>query len=81
MLTMNPLADDAMKPRVLPLLPDLEAESETVHTWEIESWRNLCKKARGPIFECGGHPWYVESRLGTAKEALQRHGTEVLIYS
>lgn len=58
-LQANSLTDDAMKPRVLPLLPDLETESETVHTWEIEDWRNLPKKARGPIFECGGHPWYV----------------------
>lgn len=48
-----------MKSRVLPLLPDLEVESEAVHTWELENWRNLPRRARGPIFECGGHPWYV----------------------
>ncbi len=51
-----------MKPRVLPQLPDLETESETVHTWELEDWRNLPRKARGPVFECGGHPWYVGPR-------------------
>ena len=48
-----------MKPKVLPQLPDLEIESETVHTWELEDWRTLPRKARGPTFECGGHPWYV----------------------
>ena len=50
-----------MKARFLPQIQDLETDSETVHTWEIEGWRNLPRKARGPIFECGGHPWYVGS--------------------
>ncbi|KAL6722165.1 ubiquitin-specific protease ubp15 [Lecanora helva] len=50
---------DLMKPKVLTQLQDLETESETVHTWELEDWRNQPRKARGPIFECGGHPWRV----------------------
>ena len=54
----NYWADDAMRTRVLPQISDLETESETVHTWELEGWGNLPKKARGPTFECGGHPWY-----------------------
>ena len=61
-------ADDLMKPKVLPQLPDLEIESETVHTWELEDWRTLPRKARGPIFECGGHPWYVGRGSGGAFE-------------
>ena len=51
--------DDAMKAKVLHKLPDLEIESEAVHTWNVENYRNLERKERGPIFECGGHPWYV----------------------
>lgn len=48
-----------MKPRVLPKIPDLEIDSEAVHTWNIENYRHLSKKERGPKFDCGGHPWYV----------------------
>ena len=48
-----------MKPRVLPKIPDLEIESEAVHTWNIENYRHLSKKERGPKFDCGGHPWCV----------------------
>lgn len=51
--------DEAMKPRVLPKIPDLEIESEAVHTWNIENYRHLSKKERGPKFDCGGHPWCV----------------------
>ena len=51
--------DEAMKARVLPKSPDLEVESEAVHTWNIENYRSLSKKERGPRFDCGGHPWYV----------------------
>lgn len=51
--------DDAMKARVLHKLPDLEIESEAVHTWNVENYRNMERKERGPKFECGGHPWYV----------------------
>lgn len=53
--------DDAMKARLLPKSPDLESESEAVHTWHIENYRSLSKKERGPKFECGGHPWYVRT--------------------
>lgn len=48
-----------MKARILPELPDQETETESVFTWKIENWRNLPKKERGPIFQCGGHPWWV----------------------
>lgn len=51
--------DEAMKARFLPKSPDLEVESEAVHTWNIENYRSLTKKERGPKFDCGGHPWYV----------------------
>lgn len=56
-----PLADDyeAMKARLLPKSPDLEIESEAVHTWNIENYRSLSKKERGPKFDCGGHPWRI----------------------
>lgn len=53
------MLDEAMKARVLQKLPDLEINSEAVHTWNIENYRSLSKKERGPTFECGGHPWYV----------------------
>lgn len=55
----DPSADDAMRKQVLPEIPDLETDSEAHHTWQIEDWRALTKKARGPTFYCGGHPWYV----------------------
>ena len=50
--------DDAMKIRLLPRLPDLEIEDEAVSTWNIEDYRDLPTKVRGPKFVCGGHPWY-----------------------
>lgn len=49
--------DEAMKPKVLPELPDLEIETEAISTWCIDDWRSLKQKERSPIFECGGHPW------------------------
>ena len=49
--------DEAMKERILPLLPDLEVEHEATHTWHIENYRSLTRKERGPKFDCGGHPW------------------------
>ncbi|KAL9592959.1 MAG: hypothetical protein Q9179_006218 [Wetmoreana sp. 5 TL-2023] len=57
----KPMADDydAMKERHLPMLPDLEVLHETINTWHIEDYRKLPKKARGPKFECGGHPWRI----------------------
>ena len=48
-----------MKARVLPLLPNLEPESESIYTWDIENYRSLTRKERSPKFECGGYPWYV----------------------
>lgn len=52
-----------MKARFLPKIPDIDIESEAVQTWNIENYRNLSKKERGPNFDCGGHPWYVHERL------------------
>jgi len=54
---MNP--DAAMMERVLPKNPDLETEEETHHTWHIENWRKLDRKVHGPVFKCGGYPWWV----------------------
>ena len=51
--------DEAMKTKVLPPIADLEIETEAVSTWSIDDWRALKQKERGPIFECGGQPWYV----------------------
>lgn len=48
-----------MKARILPLLPDLEPESESIYTWDIENYRSLTRKERSPKFVCAGHPWYV----------------------
>ena len=59
--------DDAMKSRVLPKIPDLEIESEAVHTWNIENYRHLSKKERGPKFDCGGHPWYAIENFDLAR--------------
>lgn len=48
-----------MRARIQIPTPDLEIESEVEHTWNIENWRSLEKKVRGPRFECGGRPWSV----------------------
>lgn len=60
---LTDILDEAMKARVLVKLPDLEIESEAIHTWNIENYRGLSKKERGPKFDCGGHPWYAEIDL------------------
>ncbi|KAF1981728.1 cysteine proteinase [Aulographum hederae CBS 113979] len=54
-------ADDfeAMRKRFMPDLPDLEIETDAVHTWEIEHWRKLAKREHGPVFKSGEHPWKV----------------------
>lgn len=52
-------SDAAMMERVLPKNPDLETEEETYHTWHIENWRKLDRKLHGPVFKCGGYPWWV----------------------
>lgn len=57
-----PRADDfeAMKELVLTPLHELPPILEdTVHTWHIENWSQLPRRHRGPVFECGGHPWRV----------------------
>ena len=56
-----PFADDfeGMRDRFMPPLPEYETEAEIHHTWDIEHWRSLPKRAHGPIFHCGGHPWRV----------------------
>ena len=59
--------DEAMKAKVLPPIADLEIETEAVSTWSIDDWRALKQKERGPIFQCGGHPWYV----GTIRETFR----------
>lgn len=51
--------DDAMMARVLPKDPELKVEAEAHHTWHITDWRRLKKKEHGPVFECGGAPWFV----------------------
>lgn len=66
----NSLTDGAMKSRFLAPIPDLETQSEATHTWTIDDWRSLPRKARGPIFECGGHPWYVRPRQDNTGRAL-----------
>ena len=60
---MLPFAVEGMKARILPKIPDLEIESEAVHTWNIDGYRTQERKVRGPTFECGGHPWFVELRV------------------
>lgn len=51
--------DEAMMARVLPKNPDLETEDETYNTWHIQDWRKQDRKIHGPIFKCGGFPWWV----------------------
>ena len=51
--------DEAMRVRIQHEIPDLEIEAETYSTWHIENYRQLTKKERGPIFQCGGYPWSV----------------------
>lgn len=55
----NFMLDKAMKARILPIIPDLEIEAEGHNTWCIENYRSLGKREHGPIFECGGFPWWV----------------------
>lgn len=52
-------SDAAMMDRVLPKISDLETEEETHSEWHIEGWRKLDRKLHGPIFKCGGYPWWV----------------------
>ncbi|KAL8868468.1 MAG: hypothetical protein Q9174_004972, partial [Haloplaca sp. 1 TL-2023] len=50
---------DAMREQLLPLMPDLDVLYEATSTWNVEGYRNLPRRARGPRFECGGHPWRI----------------------
>ena len=54
---------EAMKVRIQHEIPDLEIEAETYSTWHIENYRQLTKKERGPIFNCGGYPWSVSFNM------------------
>ncbi|CAK1366028.1 unnamed protein product [Cercospora beticola] len=60
-LPAEPLADDheAMLARWMPPLPDQETEAEAWHSWDIVDWVKQPKRAHGPTFTCGGHPWRV----------------------
>ncbi|KAF2090688.1 cysteine proteinase [Saccharata proteae CBS 121410] len=57
----EPRADDfeTMKAKFMPMLPDQEAEDETVSTWDIQEWRNMQRREHGPVFHCAGHPWRI----------------------
>ena len=59
-LPANSQVVEAMKELVL---PPLEGQPpillDATHTWEIENWKAEPRRAHGPIFEAGGHPWYV----------------------
>ncbi|KAF1346296.1 hypothetical protein BDV97DRAFT_360188 [Delphinella strobiligena] len=59
--SQDPLADnfEAMRERWMPYDPDLDVESETIHTWDIKEWRNLPKRSHGPVFQCGKDPWRI----------------------
>jgi ubiquitin carboxyl-terminal hydrolase 7 len=54
-------ADDfpLMMSTYLPQNPDLEAVDETHFTWEIDNWRQMSRKERGPVFHCAGQPWRI----------------------
>ena len=43
----------------LPPNPDLETVDETHFTWEIDNWRQMSRKERGPVFHCAGQPWRI----------------------
>ncbi|EQK98584.1 Peptidase C19, ubiquitin carboxyl-terminal hydrolase 2 [Ophiocordyceps sinensis CO18] len=57
-----PMANDheAIKDLALPtLLDEPEIIEDYSHTWTVENWRNLGKKAHGPVFHAGGFPWRI----------------------
>lgn len=54
----DPVIGDAMKEIVLPpLAEEPRILEDVVHTWEVQGWRTMNKKERGPIFQAGGYPW------------------------
>ena len=50
---------DTLVSKYCPKTPDLDTVDETSFTWDIENWRSLSKRERGPIFKCGDFPWRV----------------------
>ncbi|KAH6707477.1 ubiquitin carboxyl-terminal hydrolase-like protein [Leptodontidium sp. MPI-SDFR-AT-0119] len=59
---LGPRADEfeTMIETVLTPLPELPPTLEIkTHTWEIENWKDLPRRTKGPIFYAGGHPWRV----------------------
>ncbi|KAH7323922.1 ubiquitin carboxyl-terminal hydrolase-like protein [Rhexocercosporidium sp. MPI-PUGE-AT-0058] len=59
---LGPRADDyeKMTETVLTPLPELPPTLEIKRsTWEIEGWKDLPRRTKGPIFYAGGHPWRV----------------------
>ncbi|KAK4185020.1 putative ubiquitin carboxyl-terminal hydrolase [Podospora australis] len=65
-------ADSAVPPRPLVtdyeamrdlILPPLQEEppilEDKVSTWEIQGFRAMNKKERGPVFQAGGYPWRI----------------------
>lgn len=59
---LRPLATDvdAMIEQILPTLPEEPPILEDkVSTWEIQGFRAMNKKERGPVFQAGGYPWRI----------------------
>jgi ubiquitin carboxyl-terminal hydrolase 7 len=52
--------DEAMMAKYLSPEPDLETLAEAHHTWHITNCSKLQRREHGPIFECGGFPWWVK---------------------
>jgi len=51
-------AVEAMTELVLTPLPEQPPTLEIkTNTWEIEDWKELPRRTKGPIFHAGGHPW------------------------
>lgn len=49
--------DDAITPKILPEVGDLQIEDFKVYTWKITNWKSLEKRTVSPTFEAGGHNW------------------------
>lgn len=73
MLILAAPVDEGMKSWMQAPIPDLEIAHEEVFTWNIENYRSLNFRERGPRFECGGHPWYgytVQKNWSGARRSL-----------
>lgn len=67
---LDATADEAIKELALPpLLDDPKILQDYAHTWTVENWRSLGKKAHGPVFHAGGFPWCVAPTSDTAPSA------------